>query len=338
MPHIRYYIPLPDSQSSPIIDGIKPLVFVDKVTARIRVAGPVRIKGREYKANFIPNYRWINLRDGKVGVWACGLGNEVFVTFNPSTIVNGYNLFPYRDDVLASLRMVLPSLLEVFPQFPLMRPEWNLIRAGYSELSEIHLTADFEFPSWSKLIACMRELKARWSWRWNRRSNDNFSTGFYLNHDNWDLLVYIKDEEIVANHSDWPNAVKSRSRNRLRIEVKLRRQELLKLGKRLKRRHPDLPDLELHQIGDWEPHVYPLAFDLYAGRIQPRGQKLIEGNGGQVPLFGLVAHHSGLPVYPREQQAHASYYEAPCPRWMLASHNLIVRTEQDSIIQRAQKG
>jgi hypothetical protein len=80
------------------------------------------------------------------------LKKEAFLTFSPSTLNSGFNIFPYRGDVLASVQGVLPELLKSLPVFPLMRPELNLLRAGYSELSEIHVTADFSFPSRQKLM------------------------------------------------------------------------------------------------------------------------------------------------------------------------------------------
>jgi hypothetical protein len=327
MPHIRSNFPLQNSKPTTRFDAIKPYVFIDKVTVRLKVAQPVRIKGREYKANFVPNYRWTNVAGGKVAVWANGLGNEVFVTFNPSTMDTGYNIFPFKRDVTTSIRGVLSTLANTYQGFPLTRLEHTLIRGGYSKLSEIHITADFEFPSIQKVSSCMRDLKTRWKGKRTRKTNDNFLTGLYLNHTNWSLLAYVKDDEIDANHSDWPDAIKRRCRNRLRIEIKLKRQELHNLGRRLQRMFPDLPLLDLAQTGDWEPNIYPLVFDCYAKKLLPIGYKRIRGDEGLVLVYGLIDHHRGRPVSPSGNQTEATYYKGRGPGRLIADHNLIERAD-----------
>jgi hypothetical protein len=212
--HNRYYIPSPDSPHS--LDHLdRPYVSIDKITARIQTADPCRITGRIETRKFAPNWFWFNVPTGKVGVWSCGLNNEVFLTFNPSTIDHGHNVFPYTGDALEAIQSLIPDLLRRFPKLPLHRPEMTLLRAGYSEMSEIHLSADFEFPSYVALVHFIRELKLRWTWRWNRRTNDNYATTFYLNQGHWDLLVYSKEDEVNKNHSNWPHPVKLRCRNRL---------------------------------------------------------------------------------------------------------------------------
>lgn len=304
MPHNRYYIPQAGSALSIGGSNTFPYVSIDKITTRIEIADKIRVIGSNFTKKFAPNYRWFNAQHGKIGIWACGLAPEVFVTFNPRTIEYGHNLAPYRGDTLSALQEILPDLIRHFPALPITRRELTLFRAGHSNLSEIHLAADFEFPAFNSLNSCLRELKFRWTWRWTRNQNNNYSSSYYLNQRHWTLTAYIKDDEIYENHRNWPDKVKRRSKNRLRLEIRLRRQELLKLGERLHRKYPHLPELDLSKSADWEPHIYPLAFDFYASRLEPIGKSLNRGKKNRILFFELVNFHGGHPVPPRGNQSH----------------------------------
>jgi len=239
---------------------------------------------------------------GKVGICS-SLLNSVHLLYNPSELDLGYNIFPNTDDVTGFLASdVLPQLARRVPELCLTRRDWALARTGWADLGEIHLTADWEFPTREALEACLRNLKRSWKWRWNRWAYRRFATSFYISQTHWDIVFYIKDDEIAANHANWPEAVKRRSRNRLRVELRLRREELLRLGGRLARLHPDMPLLRLGRLGEWDESLYPLAFDLYARRITSKHRDNIATRGADIPLYDFLRKYGGLPAHPRRKR------------------------------------
>ena len=169
-------------------------------------------------------------------------------------------------------------------------------------MGEIHLTTDWEFPTREALETCFRNLKRSWIWRWNRSAYRRYLTTYYINQTHWDLVFYIKDDEIAANHADWPEAVKRRSRNRLRVELRLRREELLHLGGRLSKLHAEIALLRLSRLGEWDESHYPLVFDLYARRITSKHRDNIDTRGADIPLYDFLRKYGGVPVNMRRQR------------------------------------
>ena len=312
MKHIRYNLLLQNDQLLASLEAIKPYVFIDKLVTRIATARPARVKGRGDKPNFKPNYFWVNAPNGIIGAWASGLDRDIYLDFNPSTLANGYNIFPFRGSAHDGLMdEVLPYLAPHLERWHITPLEMYLMRAGLSVMSRIHLTADFEFPSMLQFANCMRDLRSRWACIWNQKRDDSKPSGFYIKHSHWTLFVYDKDEEVYFKHPEWPDAVKRRCRNRLRIEVRLDWQAILKLESRLYRMYPGIPHLHLKLIGNWQPNIFPLVFDYYVSRLQPRAPRLKRSNGLNLLLYGLILQHGGLPVHPRGLQTEPSYYIAP---------------------------
>ena len=287
-------------------------VSVDKVRTRLFVPHGRLVAGRQ-KPTAKPSifklpYRWIDLLNGKIEVRSHGF-DSIFVQFNPRQLEFGQNLSSFSVDITETLEPTVLGILPRIPEISFSRWSLMLLRAGCADLSEIHLAADFRFPSWQALMAAFRNLERSWNWRLNRKrkrrkskirsKNINYPTSTYWNQTDWTLTAYFKQDEIEAHHRDWPAWTRERSRNVLRFELRILRQDLRKLGERLHRWNPSVPLLDLSTLFHWEPWLYPVVFDFYAARLRSIQRKDEENVPGVIPLYDFLAKYGGHPVRPR---------------------------------------
>lgn len=231
------------------------LVGVDKIKATVDAPHMDSISGRPNHPNQSPYtypYFWTKLFRGRVGIKSRGR-KKLVIDFNPSQLEYGHNVFRFTDPLYLPIREVFYRVHRQL--IPFQDPYWDakhwiMLRAGYVDLSELHLRADYRFPDASSLSQFMRVLKRSWTWRWNQESNNRFLTSLYIDQRNWSALFYFKGDEVEANHANWPPAVKALCRNRLRLEIKIRRQELRTLGHRLASSFTDFPELDLCRAED----------------------------------------------------------------------------------------
>ena len=329
MPHNRPITPPPDSPlNNCCAEGIAPAVSVDKVRARISlphrelVAGRFK-EGRPRTSVLSLPYRWLTVRNGRVAVRSHGL-DSLFVQFNPAQLEFGHNVAVFSEGLTETLRDTIDTILPLIGPLPFSWKEAGLLRAGFSDLSEIQFAADFKFPSRRDLEADMRNLIRSYTWALNRNKNDSYPTTFYWNQANWTLKVYFKEDEVEANHKDWSPKIKDRCRNVLRVELTIRRQDLRKLGERLNRWRPDLPLLDLSKTFYWERWLYRLAFDFYCSRIRSI-HKQGDSSPQDIPLYRFLAKYGGRPLTPRsfDDQFLPTFYKARGPKTFIASHILV---------------
>jgi hypothetical protein len=287
--------------SSFINTAIAPYVFPDTVQARLQVRLEKNVSGRsiaKQKINFYlaPFFRLnIGPFQTPVGVRSLGL-QSMLVRFNPARLNSFCNIAGTTEPIVSS---VLEVSLEMFSRIQVCptRTELTRIRAGYFDMSEIHLAADFRFPSRLDLDAFIRNFRCHWNWRFNRNKNDHYETSIYINQRHWTLLAYYKSEEIEARHSNWPLWTRERMRNCLRLEIRIKRRELRTLGKRLHNQISGFPLLDLSTGYDWDtPNILSIVFDFYVRRITPIHRRSKPNSDGTVPLYSFLAKYAACPT------------------------------------------
>src|SRR5258708_4135790 len=281
-----------------------PTVSVDKVAAYIPYQHRNLICGgwKEMPSGFcVPQPFWITLPSGTIGVHS-DKHDRLVVQFNPGQIAYGHNILFCDDPLLLPFRRIAETLdrklsSTLSPPEKAIRANVLRQRAGRIALRELHLCADFAFPSLQSLRGAYRELRDHWNSPRNRVQNKNFSGTIYLNQKRWDLVVYDKGTHVSDEKSEWPADIRALAQNRLRVEVRLRRQELRSLGARLARAVPGFPVLDLSIAYDWDALIYNAVYDLYVSRLRPKGNPTPAP--GVVPLFRLFEQFGARPAYRR---------------------------------------
>ncbi len=278
-----------------------PHVFVDKVCVLVDLPHMNLVFGRytglrTHNNRFQHRYRWINVTNGKVGVCS-HFRRSIFVEYNPSTLEFGHNIFPYADSLLESVPPIVSAAIRKTPGLDLARRHSILLRGGHSRLSEIHLAADYLFPTDSAMTSFMRNLRRSWNWRRHRKGDDKkdrYDTSRYIAQTTWTFIAYDKGAEVEqdSNRTLW---VKMRARKTFRFEIRIQRRDLRKLGHRLQQYYPGLGLLDLSHTYDWQPHIYTLVYDFYMARIRSIHRHARE-DAEAVPLYRFLAKHGAVPV------------------------------------------
>ncbi len=308
--HNSHKVGIAKVELTPCIDDeIIPFVFVDKLRLNVPLRHRRCISGHpvsEADTNTcwpLP-YRWLNLGKGKVAFRSLGL-DALQVEFNPSALERGHNVVPFVDETL----FVTPSIIQTIcaktpelrhPATHLLRAAREdsiLLRAGLSQVSEIHLAADVEFATRHALDTCFGNLRRGWHWRRNRRLNSKYMTTLYFQHTHWTLVAYIKDDELESKR-ERGNSIDQACCNRLRLELRIRRQDIRMLTGRLSRAHPELAGIDLSNQGSWQLAHQQLVFDYYLARFRSR-YSINREQPHRVPLFYFLAKHGGRPVMTR---------------------------------------
>ena len=240
---------------------------------------------------------WVALKNGKVGARSDG-HRWIMVTFNPSQIAYGHNMFCYDEPLYSAIVDVTSELDDKCLKLQLSRDNSVRIRSGVAKLSELSLCGDWIFPTRAKLDTAFRSLQGRWNWRANRRRNINWSTTIYLNQTSWDLRIYVKHDQVANQHPNWPDDIQALAQNRLRLEVTLKRQELRHLGTKVAQFTGRYPELDLSIVSYWEPGLYDAVLGLYLSRLRPAGNP--RPAIGVVPLYCMFAQHDGQPAWHRQ--------------------------------------
>lgn len=237
-------------------------------------------------------YIWTSVFRGPVGIKSFG-PNFLMLKFNPSTLEHGTNLLRANADDLVSLVLQILHHIQSRLGFAWSRWEEARLRAGAVEVDSIHLAADYKFPSLQHLGAFHRHYLA-WRPRWNRRRNTAFLTSDYHHATGWDLVVYRKDLEFDSKRSDCRSGgLRSAARLRSRIEVRIKRRDLRRLGERLHRSMPHFPTIDLTQLGAWTAPIADAAFDHYACRIR-------SSHHPQARVYDLLTRCGARPVWQRD--------------------------------------
>ncbi len=276
---------------------LNPGVSVDGIQARVFIPHQKLIVGRgAYKNLYSAPFRWVDQPNGKVGIRSLGF-SSVLMRFNPAQVEFGQNLWRAPDELWQSVASTFRTILPRVPELSPDRRAWTFLRAGHVDVSGLHLAADFVFDKSDGISHLFRSLRRGWKWSRGRVIDDRYAAATYFRQKKWSLVAYDKERQIDYAFPAMLDWMRKQSARRLRIEVRLGREELRTLGARLHRAHPEIPVLDLGTASEWKSSLYGPVFDLYAARIRPRSGPHM---GEPIPLYGLLAHLGATPVWKRE--------------------------------------
>lgn len=282
--------------------GIAGRTSIDKVVARIQVPHTERFGSvKEIRPGvWVPfDYYWVDVPNGKIGIRSFN-PEELFISFNPSLLLCGHNLNCYDYAVQQAL---LDAVLAIGAARPQVFESAETLQFAYesAELSALHLCCDWIFPSRRHVLQVISKLKNEWGWLYNRVRNEHYPTTLYLNHKTWDLMAYVKEDEVQAKHPKWSPRVHQLAKNRLRVEIKLKRGDLVTMGpRRIKYGAKQGKRLLRYRFGRsaiWHAEMSDQIYDLYISRLRPIGNTSAQPR--VLPLHHLLAQYGARPAWPR---------------------------------------
>ncbi len=183
---------------------------------------------------------------------------------NPVKFMQGHNLFG-TDDLKGLLSGCLERIMSVLNQ-PVSARDLNAWRSGAGTISRVDCTQMYELDSKEDVLAWLRAAEAVAVIKWRGRGHYDPGTLDFgrvakgKRAKDWSIVLYCKGEEITkpGHHlaDGLPRLVElfEWAQNKLRIEVRLRTNELKRLG--------------LVEIREWsEAHVQQMV-DRYLGKIE----------------------------------------------------------------------
>lgn len=168
-----------------------------------------------------------------VGADGQGRATHLWISGNPSKFLQGHNVFG-SDDLVSLVYDTFNLIVSQLNLIPTLK-EISQIKRGEYELGMIDINYSFELPSRADVLAFIRAMEFKAKTRHGRPTTKGGTLYFGKTSERWAIKLYCKAEEIRTKTGQLPEPLTNQGienwvDNKLRVELRLHRKELEKLG------------------------------------------------------------------------------------------------------------